>query len=120
MAAELDIKSAIRAVVEGGTLDSELAAAAMDQIMTGAVTPAQIGALVTALRMRGETVEEIAGFASAMRGTRCGSTSIPPAASLSTPVAREVTPPAPSISPPRRLSSLPARGCASPSMGTAR
>jgi len=62
-----DIKSAIRTVVEGGTLDADLAAAAMDQIMTGAVTPAQIGALVTALRMRGETVEEIAGFASAMR-----------------------------------------------------
>ncbi len=62
-----DIKSAIRTVVEGGTLDADQAAAAMDQIMTGAVTPAQIGALVTALRMRGETVEEIAGFASAMR-----------------------------------------------------
>jgi anthranilate phosphoribosyltransferase len=62
-----DIKSAIRTVVEGGTLDADLAAATMDQIMTGAVTPAQIGALVTALRMRGETVEEIAGFASAMR-----------------------------------------------------
>ena len=54
MADDLDIKSAIRTVVEGGTLDAELAAAAMDQIMTGAVTPAQIGALVTALRMRGE------------------------------------------------------------------
>jgi anthranilate phosphoribosyltransferase len=54
-------------VVEGGTLVAEQAAAAMDQIMTGAVTPAQIGALLTALRMRGETVEEIAGFASAMR-----------------------------------------------------
>src|ERR671918_2913607 len=64
---DLDIKSAIRTVVEGGTLDADLAAAAMDQIMTGAVTPAQIGALVTALRMKGETVEEIAGFASAMR-----------------------------------------------------
>jgi anthranilate phosphoribosyltransferase len=48
-------------------LDSNEAAAAMDQIMTGAVTPAQIGAFVTALRMRGETVEEIAGFAAAMR-----------------------------------------------------
>jgi anthranilate phosphoribosyltransferase len=62
-----DFKSAIRTVVEGGTLDADQAAAAMDQIMTGGVTPAQIGALVTALRMRGETVEEIAGFASAMR-----------------------------------------------------
>jgi anthranilate phosphoribosyltransferase len=62
-----DIKSAIRTVVDGGSLDADQAAAAMDQIMTGGVTPAQIGAFVTALRMRGETVEEIAGFASAMR-----------------------------------------------------
>ena len=67
MADDHDIKHAIRTVVEGGTLTADQAAAAMDQIMTGAVTPAQIGALVTALRMRGETVEEIAGFASAMR-----------------------------------------------------
>ena len=67
MGDDQDIKSAIRTVVEGGTLDADQAAAAMNQIMTGAVTPAQIGALVTALRMRGETVEEIAGFASAMR-----------------------------------------------------
>lgn len=62
-----DIKEAIRTVVEGGALDREAAGAVMDQIMTGQVTPAQIGALVTALRMRGETVEEIAGFAATMR-----------------------------------------------------
>src|SRR5215207_4785490 len=62
-----DIKNAIRTVVDGGSLNAEQSAAAMDQIMTGAVTPAQIGAFLTALRMRGETIEEIAGFASAMR-----------------------------------------------------
>jgi DNA-binding GntR family transcriptional regulator len=56
-----------RIVVEGGELSADQAAVAMDRIMSGSVTPAQIGALVTALRMRGETVEEIAGFASAMR-----------------------------------------------------
>ena len=67
MSDDHDIRTAIRTVVEGGTLDADQAAAAMDQIMTGAVTPAQISALLTALRMRGETVEEIAGFASAMR-----------------------------------------------------
>jgi anthranilate phosphoribosyltransferase len=39
----------------------------MDAIMTGGVTGSQIGALVTGLRMKGETVEEIAGFAAAMR-----------------------------------------------------
>src|SRR5262245_10487733 len=62
-----EILLAIRAVVEGRELSADDASAAMDRIMSGSVTPAQIGALVTALRMRGETVEEIAGFASAMR-----------------------------------------------------
>src|SRR4051794_34232649 len=62
-----EVLLAIRTVVEGGVLSADEAAAAMDCIMSGSVTPAQIGALVTALRMRGETVEEIAGFASAMR-----------------------------------------------------
>ncbi len=62
-----DIRRTIRTVVEGRELDGGEAAAAMDSIMTGGVTGAQIGALVTALRMRGETVAEIAGFASAMR-----------------------------------------------------
>lgn len=65
--ASMDIRSAIKLIVEGGSLDSNEAGAVMDAIMTGEVTPAQIGALVTALRMRGETVEEIAGFAGAMR-----------------------------------------------------
>ncbi|HLL50419.1 MAG TPA: anthranilate phosphoribosyltransferase, partial [Thermomicrobiales bacterium] len=67
MSDDYDMRTAIRTVVEGGTLDAEQAAAAMNQVMTGAVTPAQIGSLLTALRMRGETVEEIAGFASTMR-----------------------------------------------------
>ena len=67
MSDNFEIKEAIRTVVEGGVLSADEAAAAMDRIMTGAVTPAQVGALVTALRMRGETVEEIAGFAAAMR-----------------------------------------------------
>jgi anthranilate phosphoribosyltransferase len=58
---------AIRTVVDGGELDAAQAAAAMDLIMTGAVTPAQIGAFVTALRMRGETIDEIAGLAATMR-----------------------------------------------------
>jgi anthranilate phosphoribosyltransferase len=63
----IEIKDAIRAIVEGGTLSSGQAADVMDQIMSGQVTPAQVGALATALRMRGETVDEIAGFAAAMR-----------------------------------------------------
>ena len=67
MSDSFEIKDAIRALVDGDTFDYDQAAAVMDQIMTGAVTPAQIGAIVTALRMRGETVEEIAGFAATMR-----------------------------------------------------
>ncbi len=62
-----DIRSAIAAVVEGERLDRERAAAVMGAIMTGEATGAQIAALVTALRLRGETVDEIAGFAAAMR-----------------------------------------------------
>src|SRR5687767_13488048 len=62
-----DIRQAIQAVVDGRELSATEATAAMDAIMTGQATPAQIGALVTALRMRGETVAEIAGFAAAMR-----------------------------------------------------
>lgn len=65
--ATYDIREAIQAVVEGKELTIEQASAAMDAIMTGQATGSQIGALLTALRMRGETVGEIAGFASTMR-----------------------------------------------------
>ena len=61
------IREAIARVAEGSSLSAEEAAAAMGEIMDGQATPAQIGALVTALRMKGETPEEIAGFAVAMR-----------------------------------------------------
>jgi len=62
-----DIKEAIQCVVDGHELSTAEATAAMDAIMTGSVTGSQIGAFVTALRMRGETAAEIAGFATAMR-----------------------------------------------------
>ncbi len=68
VATPYEVRDTIRAVVDGRELDTFEATAAMDAIMTGQVTDAQIGALVTALRMRGETVAEIAGFAAAMRG----------------------------------------------------
>jgi anthranilate phosphoribosyltransferase len=61
------IREAIRLVADGGTLSRAQAAAAMDAVMTGAATSAQIGSLMTALRMRGETDDEIAGFAESMR-----------------------------------------------------
>ncbi len=67
MTDDFDIKYAIRKVVDGESLTFDEAGLAMDQIMTGSATPAQIAALLTAMRVRGETVDEIAGFASTMR-----------------------------------------------------
>ena len=66
-AAPVGIKAAIARVVEGHTLSQEEAAAAMDAIMVGEATESQIASLVTALRLRGETEAEIAGFAQTMR-----------------------------------------------------
>ncbi len=62
-----DIRDAIRTVVDGDELTLEQSTAAMDAIMSGEVAGSQIAALATALRMKGETVAEIAGFARAMR-----------------------------------------------------
>jgi anthranilate phosphoribosyltransferase len=61
------VKSAVATVVEGGHLSVDQARAAMGAVMDGEATSAQLAALLVALRMRGETVEELAGFAAAMR-----------------------------------------------------
>ncbi len=61
------ITEAVRALVERRDLTRIEAAAAMDAIMSGAATNAQIAAFLTALRMKGETVEELIGFAQTMR-----------------------------------------------------
>jgi anthranilate phosphoribosyltransferase len=61
------VRAAVAAVVEGRTLSLEEARLAMGAVMDGAATPAQLGALLVALRMRGETVQELAGFATAMQ-----------------------------------------------------
>ena len=61
------IREAIEAVVGGRDLSMDEAAKAMDEIMSEEATPAQFGAFVTALRMKGETPEEIAGMARVMR-----------------------------------------------------
>jgi anthranilate synthase/phosphoribosyltransferase len=63
----MSIQDAIAQVVERQDLSDVEAEAAMTQIMQGQATPAQIGAFLTALRMKGETVSEIAGCARAMR-----------------------------------------------------
>jgi anthranilate phosphoribosyltransferase len=62
-----DLRGAIAKVAAGKSLSQEEAAEAFDLVMSGAATPVQIGALLMGLRARGETVEEIAGAARAMR-----------------------------------------------------
>lgn len=63
----MPLKSMIAQVINRRDLSFDEAQAAMDIIMDGLATPAQIGAYLTALRMKGETVAEIAGSAAAMR-----------------------------------------------------
>jgi anthranilate phosphoribosyltransferase len=61
------IKEAIASLVEGQDLSFEQASGAMEALMSGQATPAQIGAFLTALRLKGETPDEIAGLAAVMR-----------------------------------------------------
>lgn len=61
------VQQAIAKLVEGEHLTREEARQVMAQIMEGQATPAQIGSLVTALRIKGETIEEVTGFAETMR-----------------------------------------------------
>jgi anthranilate phosphoribosyltransferase len=62
-----DLRGAIVKVMSGASLTEDEAADAFELVMSGAATPAQIGALLMGLRVRGETIEEIAGAARAMR-----------------------------------------------------
>jgi anthranilate phosphoribosyltransferase len=61
------ITEAVRALADRRDLTRIEAAGAMEAIMSGAATDAQIAAFLTALRMKGETVEELIGFAQVMR-----------------------------------------------------
>ena len=61
------IKQAIMSVVAGESLSEEEAAGVMGEIMDGQVTPSQLGAFLVALRIKGETIAEIAGLAGTMR-----------------------------------------------------
>jgi anthranilate phosphoribosyltransferase len=63
----MNMKGFINKLVEGNDLTSEEAEQAMKTIMSGGATPAQIGSFLTALRMKGETVEEISACAGVMR-----------------------------------------------------
>ena len=58
----MDVRDAIRKLVDGQNLSEAEARASLGFIMDGLATPAQIAAYLTALRMKGESVEEIVGF----------------------------------------------------------
>lgn len=64
----MPIRDQIIQLVRGSDLTQAQAAEAMDEIMTGTATPAQIAAFLTALHLKGETDAEIAGMAEVMRG----------------------------------------------------
>ena len=64
------IREAIEKLTRGSDLTEEEAAQVMEEIMTGEATPAQFGAFVIALRLKGETVDEMTGLATVMRRSR--------------------------------------------------
>jgi anthranilate phosphoribosyltransferase len=61
------IKNAIPKLVSGKNLEEEETRLIAEEIMSGLATPSQMGAFLTALRMKGETIDEITGFARTMR-----------------------------------------------------
>ena len=63
----MDIREGIDIVVSGNDLSMDGAASVMRQIMLGEATQAQLGSFLTALRLKGESTEEIAGMAAVMR-----------------------------------------------------
>ncbi|MEO6697352.1 MAG: anthranilate phosphoribosyltransferase [Gammaproteobacteria bacterium] len=63
----MDMQTAIRAVTERRDLSSDEMTAVMETIMSGQATPAQIGGFLIGLRMKGETIDEIAAAARVMR-----------------------------------------------------
>ena len=68
----MDIQEAIGRVIERRSLNSEEMTEVMQSIMTGGATPSQIGGFLIGLRMKGETVTEIASAASVMRKLAAG------------------------------------------------
>lgn len=63
----MDIKQALNQLVNRIDLSTEEMISVMREVMTGAATPAQIGGFLVALRMKGETIDEITGAATVMR-----------------------------------------------------
>ncbi|HEY1900561.1 MAG TPA: anthranilate phosphoribosyltransferase, partial [Steroidobacteraceae bacterium] len=68
----MTIREALARVIDRQNLTADEMAAVVGEIMDGQATPAQIGGLLVALRMKGETVDEIVGAARAMRARMVG------------------------------------------------
>lgn len=68
----MDIKHAIARLVDGDDLDSATMTGAMDAMMSGVATPAQVAGFLVALRLKGETVTEITAAAQVMRSLASG------------------------------------------------
>jgi anthranilate phosphoribosyltransferase len=77
-----DLKSIIGKVATGASLSRDEAASAFDAMMSGEATPSQMGGLLMALRVRGETVDEITGAVSAMRSKMLRVTAPPEAVDI--------------------------------------
>lgn len=60
------IQNHLNTIADGGDLSRQAAAALLEQIVSGELSPAQIGALLMGLRSKGETVDEISGFLDTM------------------------------------------------------
>src|ERR1700745_1198879 len=69
-------------VATGAALSRDEAATAFDQMMSGEATPSQMGGLLMALRVRGETVDEMTGAVSAMRSKMLRVTAPPDAVDI--------------------------------------
>src|SRR5690554_7782148 len=70
--AELDIKTALMRIVERQDLTTDEMISVMRQIMTGQGDDAQIGAFLTAMRMKSESISEIVGAVTVMRELATG------------------------------------------------
>ena len=68
----MKIQQALEQLLSKADLSGEQMSAVMQQVMTGEATPSQIGGFLVALRMKGETVDEVAAAASVMRSLADG------------------------------------------------
>ncbi len=68
----MDIKQAVACVIDRQDLSQEEMVAVMEQVMTGGASPEQIAGLLVALRMKGETLDEITGAVQVMRDLATG------------------------------------------------